>query len=128
MEKVLPKLRFPEFQDNWKENKLSQIAKFSKGKGISKSDIDENGEIETRASAAKEPFKQQIGNYIEYKNLIAAAKELINNNYIAVKETNKTEKGIEEKNLDQEFNKKLREKIQELEKQKKPERDLDFSR
>ena len=41
-----PKLRFPEFQDNWKESKLSQIAKFSKGKGISKSDIDENGEIE----------------------------------------------------------------------------------
>ncbi len=46
MEKVLPKLRFPEFKDNWKESKLSQIAKFSKGKGISKSDIDENGEIE----------------------------------------------------------------------------------
>ena len=46
MEKLVPKLRFPEFQDNWKESKLSQIAKFSKGKGISKSDIDENGEIE----------------------------------------------------------------------------------
>jgi hypothetical protein len=88
----------------------------------------ENGQMETRSSAAKEPFKQQIGNYIEYKNLIAAAKELINNNYIAVKETNKTEKGLEEKNLDQEFNKILKEKIQELEKQKKPERDLGFSR
>jgi len=90
--------------------------------------IFENGQMETRSSAAKEPFKQQIGNYIEYKNLIAAAKELINNNYIAVKETNKTEKGLEEKNLDQEFNKILKEKIQELEKQKKQERDLDFSR
>ena len=44
------------------------------------------------------------------------------------KEINKTEKGIEEKNLDQEFNKKLREEIQKLEKQKKQERDLDFSR
>lgn len=88
----------------------------------------ENGEIETRASAAKEPFKQQLGSYIEYKDLIAATKELINNNYIAVKETNKTEKGLEEKNLDQEFNKKLRKEIQELEKKKKPERDLDFSR
>lgn len=88
----------------------------------------ENGEIETRASAAKEPFKQQLGSYIEYNSIGEAAKELINNNYIAVKETNKTEKGLEEKNLDQEFNKKLREKIQELEKQKKQERDLDFSR
>ena len=88
----------------------------------------ENGEIETRASAAKEPFKQQLGSYIEYNSIGEAAKELINNNYIAVKETNKTEKGLEEKNLDQEFNKKLREEIQKLEKQKKQERDLDFSR
>ena len=88
----------------------------------------ENGEIETRASAAKEPFKQQLGSYIEYNSIGEAAKELIKLDYIAVKEINKTEKGIEEKNLDQEFNKKLREEIQELEKQKKPERDLDFSR
>ena len=88
----------------------------------------ENGEIETRASAAKEPFKQQLGSYIEYNSIGEAAKELIKLDYIAVKEINKTEKGIEEKNLDQEFNKKLRKEIQELEKKKKPERDLDFSR
>ncbi|OQA30398.1 MAG: hypothetical protein BWY55_00894 [archaeon ADurb.Bin336] len=88
----------------------------------------QNGEIETRASVAEEPFKQQPVNYIEYKNILAAAKEITKLDFIAVKEITKTEKGIEEKNLDQEFNKKLREKIQELEKQKKPERDLDFSR
>ncbi len=88
----------------------------------------ENGEIETRASAAKEPFKQQLGKYIEYKNIFEAAKDILKNDFIAVKEINKTEKGIEEENLNQKFNKLLREKIQDLEKQKKPERDLDFSR
>ncbi len=88
----------------------------------------ENGEIETRSSAAKEPFKQQVGKYIEYKNILAAAKEILKHDFIAVKEINRTEKGIEEKKLDQEFNQVLKTKIQELEKQKKPERDLDFSR
>ena len=88
----------------------------------------QNGEIETRSSAAEEPFKQQPVNYIEYKNILAAAKEITKLDFIAVKEITKTEKGIKEEKLDQEFNKKLREKIQELEKQKKPERDLDFSR
>ena len=88
----------------------------------------ENGQMETRSSATKEPFKQPIGEFIKYQDFKMAAKELINFGFKAVKETNKTEKGLEEKNLDQEFNKNLREKIQELEKQKKPERDLDFSR
>ena len=88
----------------------------------------ENGQMETRSSAAKEPFKQPIGEFIKYQDFKMAAKELINFGFKAVKETNKTEKGLEEKNLDQEFNKNLREKIQELEKQKKPERDLGFSR
>ena len=41
-----PKLRFPEFSDNWEVKKLGEIAKFSKGKGISKADIDENGTLE----------------------------------------------------------------------------------
>ncbi len=34
-----PKLRFPEFSDNWEVKKLGEIAKFSKGKGISKADM-----------------------------------------------------------------------------------------
>jgi type I restriction enzyme, S subunit len=41
-----PQLRFPEFRDNWKENKLGEIATFSKGKGISKADIIEDGKTE----------------------------------------------------------------------------------
>ncbi len=47
MSKVIqPKLRFPEFKDDWTPTTLGTIAEFSKGKSISKSDIDENGSIE----------------------------------------------------------------------------------
>lgn len=41
-----PQLRFPEFTDEWQMKKLGDIAEFSKGSGISKNDIHENGEIE----------------------------------------------------------------------------------
>lgn len=41
-----PNLRFAEFTDDWKSNRLDEVAKFSKGKGISKIDIDENGATE----------------------------------------------------------------------------------
>lgn len=45
MEKVknLPSLRFREFQGEWESIKLGEIAKFSKGKGISKSDVSDDG-------------------------------------------------------------------------------------
>ena len=39
----IPEIRFPEFDEHWKEVNLKSIATFSKGKGISKSDISENG-------------------------------------------------------------------------------------
>lgn len=38
-----PKIRFPEFSDDWRMEILGDIATFSKGKGIAKSDIDPNG-------------------------------------------------------------------------------------
>lgn len=44
--KMVPKLRFREFDDLWVEKQLSNIATFQKGKGISKADIDENGRLE----------------------------------------------------------------------------------
>ena len=42
----VPKLRFPEFSGGWEVKKLGEVAEFSKGKGISKADISENGETE----------------------------------------------------------------------------------
>lgn len=43
---AIPVLRFPEFTDQWNSDKLDSIATFSKGKGISKADIEENGATE----------------------------------------------------------------------------------
>lgn len=45
--KLIPELRFPEFLNDgeWAEKKLEDLASFSKGKGISKSDIAENGRV-----------------------------------------------------------------------------------
>ena len=45
-DELKPELRFPEFEDSWENTQLGDIAKFSKGKGISKSEIDENGALE----------------------------------------------------------------------------------
>ena len=42
-EKLIPKLRFAGFDDEWQETTLNDIATFSKGKGISKNDISEEG-------------------------------------------------------------------------------------
>ncbi|MCO8115089.1 restriction endonuclease subunit S [Acinetobacter lwoffii] len=41
---AIPKLRFKEFNDDWSSHKLGNLATFSKGKGISKADISEDGE------------------------------------------------------------------------------------
>ena len=38
-DKTVPQLRFPEFTDAWKQRKLSESAKFSKGNGYSPSSI-----------------------------------------------------------------------------------------
>jgi type I restriction enzyme, S subunit len=42
----VPQLRFPEFSGEWIEHKLGYIARFSKGKGISKADIIDDGSFE----------------------------------------------------------------------------------
>lgn len=44
--KKMPALRFPEFEGEWSMKLLGDVATFSKGKGVSKSDIDENGKFE----------------------------------------------------------------------------------
>lgn len=41
--KNVPKLRFKEFSSEWQAQKLGDFSAFSKGKGISKADIDPNG-------------------------------------------------------------------------------------
>lgn len=45
MSSNIPKLRFAEFGGDWQETDLGSIASFSKGKGISKSEISKDGKI-----------------------------------------------------------------------------------
>ena len=61
----LPKLRFPEFKGEWERKRLGDIAKFSKGKGISKSEIAEDGKTDC----------------IRYGELYTRYGEVINNVY-----------------------------------------------
>ncbi len=42
----IPALRFPGFKGDWERKKLGEMTTFSKGKGISKSDVAENGKLE----------------------------------------------------------------------------------
>lgn len=44
--KKIPTLRFPEFSGEWEVKELGEISTFLKGKGVSKSDIVENGNLE----------------------------------------------------------------------------------
>ncbi|MCP4051396.1 MAG: restriction endonuclease subunit S [bacterium] len=39
----VPEIRFKRFDDNWQENKLDEVADFSKGQGYSKGDLVESG-------------------------------------------------------------------------------------
>ncbi|MBN7816800.1 restriction endonuclease subunit S [Algoriphagus pacificus] len=43
---MVPEIRFNEFYDSWNNVTLGKVSKFSKGKGISKSDIDSSGNLE----------------------------------------------------------------------------------
>lgn len=46
MNSNVPQLRFPEFEEEWTSTKLGAIATFSKGKGVSKLEIDKDGDKE----------------------------------------------------------------------------------
>ena len=69
-QKNIPSLRFPEFKETWKSYKLKDIAIFSKGKGISKVDINEDGVIECiRYGELYTTYSEQILNVISRTNL-----------------------------------------------------------
>src|SRR5690606_39148145 len=68
--KRVPKLRFSEFEDNWQSFLLGEIATFTKGKNISKSDIVENGEIECiRYGELYTDYGEIINNIVSRTNL-----------------------------------------------------------
>ena len=77
---VTPKLRFKGFNDGWIETKLNDVAKFEKGKGISKSDIVADGELECiRYGELYTTYNELIENVISKTNL--PIKELLLSEY-----------------------------------------------
>lgn len=59
--KNVPELRFPGFEDRWEENKLGENATFSKGKGLSKDDMDSSGNTSCiRYGELYTRYKEQI--------------------------------------------------------------------
>ncbi len=68
----VPKYRFPEFDNDgkWKKDTLDNVAKFSKGKGISKSDIVENGKLPCiRYGELYTHYNETINKVKSYTNL-----------------------------------------------------------
>ncbi|MCP1994476.1 restriction endonuclease subunit S [Flavobacterium sp. HSC-61S13] len=72
--KTAPKYRFPEFENDgkWNEKTLNEVATFLKGKGVSKSDIVENGRLPCiRYGELYTHYKETIGIIKSYTNLSA---------------------------------------------------------
>ncbi|WP_411899523.1 restriction endonuclease subunit S [Elizabethkingia occulta] len=62
-----PNLRFPGFENEWEEKKLGEIATFSKGKGISKNEIVDNGETECIRYGELYTFYEEVISEIQSK-------------------------------------------------------------
>ena len=67
--KKIPKLRFREFEKEWEEKNLKNIATFSKGKLISKEDISETGIECIRYGELYTTYNEVISNVVSKTNL-----------------------------------------------------------
>ena len=79
-EKMTPKLRFNGFTDDWEEVTLNDIANFSKGKGISKNDISNEGIECVRYGELYTNYSEIIKNIgsktdLDKNNLVLSEKE-----------------------------------------------------
>ncbi|OUR90972.1 hypothetical protein A9Q87_13385 [Flavobacteriales bacterium 34_180_T64] len=72
----VPELRFNEFNGDWSESRLNDVAEFKKGKGISKADISEDGVLECiRYGELYTTYTELIQEIVSKTNL--PAKDLI---------------------------------------------------
>lgn len=69
MSKNIPELRFPEFKGEWEEKSLVDISHFSKGKGISKNDISEEGLECIRYGELYTTYNEKISKIVSKTNL-----------------------------------------------------------
>lgn len=95
-EKV-PKLRFKEFENdgNWVEKILDEVAKFSKGKGISKADVVENGTLPCiRYGELYTHYKETISDIISFTNVPAEDLVLSKENDVIIPSSGETQEDI----------------------------------
>ena len=70
----VPALRFPEFTEEWKEERLDEIAELSKGVGISKEQLSEDGEPCILYGELYTKYKSEIINEVISKTNIETSK------------------------------------------------------
>ena len=70
----VPPLRFPEFTEEWKEEQLDNIATLSKGIGISKEQLSEDGEPCILYGELYTKYKSEIIKHVESKTDIDSSK------------------------------------------------------
>jgi len=92
---LVPQLRFPEFEGEWKINKLGQIAKFLKGKGISKNDIINDGENECiRYGELYTTYNEVIDSIASKTNVALDVSVLSNENDVIIPSSGETQLDI----------------------------------
>jgi type I restriction enzyme S subunit len=92
---LVPQLRFPEFEGEWKINKLGQIAKFLKGKGISKRDIINDGDNECiRYGELYTTYNEVIDSIASKTNVALDVSVLSNENDVIIPSSGETQLDI----------------------------------
>ncbi|MBD2151246.1 restriction endonuclease subunit S [Pseudanabaena sp. FACHB-1277] len=94
---TLPKLRFPEFWDagEWEEKKLGEIASFYKGKGISKSDINDDGVLPcVRYGELYTHYQETINSIVSRTNLAISDLFIGSNNDVLMPSSGETKLDI----------------------------------
>ena len=94
---TLPKLRFAEFRDSgeWREKSLGEVAEFLKGKGISKSDVTENGILPCiRYGELYTHYRETIFEIISHTNLSADDLVLSQINDVIIPSSGETQEDI----------------------------------
>ena len=89
MRKV-PELRFDGFDREWEENKLSKVAKFSKGKGYSKTDLKNSGNPIYLYGEMYTNYKSQINDVETFTDKIKANSVLSKGNEVLIPSSGET--------------------------------------
>ncbi len=91
----VPNLRFQEFGEYWKETLLNDVAEFRKGKGISKSDIIDDGDLECiRYGELYTTYNELIVNVVSKTNLPLKDLELSEYNDVIIPASGETQLDI----------------------------------